>query len=663
MKQLLLLVVFTTSLTGAIAQSKLANDGQFIFLKNGNLLDEAVFYYDDKDYETALPFYKALEQKYPDDVAFTYRLGVCYTYSKTEANKSIEYLLKAKYVDSSIAELNYQLGRAYYTNYEFDKATTYLTTFINQYPAHPITKSAKELLRSTQNGKTVMHNATANYLVFNADSAVNTVYAEYAPLVDASNKKLYYTMRGDTNIVNGKHDKLITTFDYNENIMLQSGDKFALPQSLPKPINSRKHDATLALVKNKLYIYRDKKRRGSGDFFEVTNGKVIPLKGINTKAWEGSATFFNEGNTVVFSSIRKHGTGGRDLYIATRKDDNKWNTAQLLPTINTELDEDAPYFDVDKNELYFSSKGHNAIGGYDVFNSKYNNGTFEIPINIGYPINSIADDIYYTKATASEYYFASNRMGGFGSYDIYKSCTVNTNAPYKGLAILSGKLKNVAPNKTFKVYAQNTASNTQELVGNFSANEFDNNIAFPLQSGIVYTIAPANNVDSITTLKKITIDLTANTKQTVTQQFDFLKPISVPVIATFVTPVEKPTEANTLPVETPKQVATTFAIKPIYFKLNSSKVSAAQEEYLKTFALDLKQKSIPQLEILGYTDPTGSIKLNNKLAQRRAEAVASLLRRYGAKVKYWTVKGVGVYPNCTNADEKCRVAVMNPVWD
>lgn len=662
MKQLLLCALLISPLAGALAQSKLANDGQFIFFKNGNLLDEAVFYYDEQDFETALPFYKALEQKYPDDVAFTYRLGVCYTYSKTEANKSIEYLLKAKYADSSIAELNYQLGRAYYTNYEFDKAATYFTKFINQYPAHPSTKNAKGLLQSTQNGKAVMHNANASYVVFNADSAVNTVYAEYAPLVDVSNKKLYYTMRGDTNIVNGKHDKVITTLDYNENIMVQNGDKYATPHSLPKPINSRKHDATLALTNNKLFIYRDKKRRGSGDFFEVLDNKVTPMKGLNTKAWEGSATFLNEGKTVVFSSVRKHGTGGRDLYIATRKDDNTWNAAQLLPTINTELDEDAPYFDIDKNELHFSSKGHNAIGGYDVFKSKYSNGTFETPVNMGYPINSIADDIYYTKASSTEYYFASNRLGGFGSYDIYKACTTNTTAPYKGLAILSGKLQNVAPNKTFKVYAQNPASNTQELVGNFSANEFDNTIALPLQSGVVYTIAPTNKVDSTTTLKTLTVDLTTNTKQSVEQQFDFLKPIVVPVIAAII-PVEKNIEVIIPPVEIPKITPTTFTIKPIYFKLNSSKVNAEQEEYLKTFALDLKQKSIPQLEIMGYADASGTDKLNNKLAQRRAEAVASLLRRYGAKVKYWTVKGSGVYPNCTNADEKCRVVVMNPVWD
>jgi outer membrane protein OmpA-like peptidoglycan-associated protein/tetratricopeptide (TPR) repeat protein len=656
MKQLLLCALLISPLASALAQSKLANDGQFIFLKNGNLLDEAVFYYDEKDYETALPFYKALEQKYPDDVAFTYRLGVCYMYSKTEANKSIEYLLKAKHADSSIAELNYQLGRAYYTNYAFDKASSYFTTFINQYPAHPLVNSAKALLQSAQNGKAVMHNATASYVVFNVDSAINTVYAEYAPLVDVSNKKLYYTMRGDTNIVNGKHDKVITTLDYNENIMVQNSDKYATPHSLPKPINSRKHDATLALTNNKLFIYRDKKRRGSGDFFEVLDNKVTPMKGLNTKAWEGSAAFFNEGKTVVFSSVRKHNVGGRDLYIATRKDDNTWNAAQLLSTINTELDEDAPYFDVDKNELYFSSKGHNTIGGYDVFKSKYSNGTFETPVNMGYPINSIADDIYYTKASATEYYFASNRMGGFGSYDIYKAYTTNTTAPYKGLAILSGKLENVAPNKTFKVYAQNPASNTQELVGNFSANEFDNTIALPLQSGIVYTIAPTNKMDSATTLKSLTVDLTTNTKQSVAQQFDFLKPIVVPVIAA-ITPVEKKdTIKSCLGYVSLKKAPATFAIKPIYFSVNSSKVSTEQEEYLK-------QKSIPQLEIMGYTDASGTDRLNNKLALRRAEAVASLLRRYGAKVKYWTVKGTGVYPNCTNADEKCRVVIMNPVWD
>ena len=663
MKQLVLSVLCSLSVTVVMAQSKLANDGHFIFLKNGNLLDEAVFYYAEKDYETALPFYKELEQKYPDDVDFSYRLGVCYTYSKNEANKALEYLLKVKRVDSSITELNYQIGRAYYVNYQFDNATNYLTKFITQYPAHPTAKPAKLLLNCTKNGDEVLHSAQNNYVVFNADNTINTVYAEYAPLVDKINQKLYYTMRGDTNIVNGVHDKVVTTIDYTENIMLQSGSTQTTPHSLIKPINSRKHDATLALYNNKLYVYRDKKRRGSGNFYLVENNTLIPLKGLNTKAWEGSATFFNGGKSVVFSSIRKRNTGGRDLYIATIKTDGTWEKAVALPNINTELDEDAPYFDETDNTLYFSSKGHNTIGGYDIFKAKYVNGMFETPVNIGYPINSIFDDIYYTKATNNEYYFASNRTGGFGSYDIYKACTTNKVNPYKGLTLLGGKIENVEGNKQFKVYAQNPITNVAELVGNFSANEFNNSLELPLQSGIVYTIVPTNTIDTVTTAKVLVVDLTSNTKQVVTQLFDFAKPITpIAIIETSAVaanpPVIYPAE---LPVKIAKSKA--FEIKPIYFASNSSKVSPEQEEYLKLLAADLKTKNIPQFEIMGYTDASGKDNYNNKLAQRRADVVASLLRRYGTRVKYWAVKGQGVYMNCQGNNDKCRVVTLNPVWD
>lgn len=666
MKKFVLGLLCSLSFIVVSAQSKLANDGHFIFLKNGNLLDEAVFYYAENDYETALPFYKELDLKYPDDVDFTYRLGVCYTYSKNEANKALEYLLKVKRIDSSIVELNYQIGRAYYVNYQFDNAISYLAKFILQYPAHPTAKQAKLLLNSAKNGNEVLHTAQNNYVVFNADKSINTVYAEYAPLVDNANTKLYYTMRGDTNIVNGRHDKVVTTLDYNENIMLQNGTMQATPHSLLKPINSRKHDATLALYNNKLYVYKDKKRRGSGNFYVVENNKLVTLKGLNTKAWEGSATFFDGGKSVVFSSIRKHGTGGRDLYIATIKTDGTWDKALLLPNINTEFDEDAPYFDEANNTLYFSSKGYNSIGGYDVFKAKYANGTFQLPVNIGYPINSIFDDIYYTKATDNEYYFASNRTGGFGSYDIYKACTTNKLAPYKGLTLLNGKIENAESNKQFKIYAQNPITNQPELVGNFSANEFNNSLQLPLQSGVVYTIMPSNSIDTTKTAQALTVDLTSNTKQDITQLFNFTKPLilqPIAVIETSAVSANSPTvyieEIISKPITTPKA----FEIKPIYFATNSSKVSIEQEEYLKLLANDLKTKNIPQFEIMGYTDASGKDNYNAKLAQRRADVVASLLRRYGARVKYWTVKGQGVYINCQDNNDKCRVVTLNPVWD
>jgi outer membrane protein OmpA-like peptidoglycan-associated protein len=659
MKQTFIIIILFALITPVIAQTKLANDGKFIYLKNGDLLQDAVFYYDEKDYETALPLYKALEQKYPDDVAFTYRLGVCYTYSKKEANKALEYLLKAQRIDSSISELNYYIGRAYYVNYAFAQAITYLNKFTTQYPQHPTTAVAKQLIEASKHGDVVLHQSNNNSIVFNADSAVNTVYAEYAPVVDDHKNTLYYTMRGDTNIVNGKHDKLITTIDYNENIMVQKGNTFVTPHSLAKPINSRKHDATLTYYNNKLYIYRDKKRRGSGDFFEVVNNKPMPLKGLNTKAWEGSATFFSNGRIVIFSSVRKQGKGGRDLYMAIQNGSGTWETLKAISTLNTELDEDAPYFDEATNTLYFSSKGHNSIGEFDVFKSKYSNGVFETPVNMGYPINSIADDIYYTKATNDVYYFASNRTGGFGSYDIYKACTNNRTAPYQGLTLLKGKIENAEANKLFKVYAQNPVTKTQELVGTFSANEFDNMIEFPIQSGVVYSIVPANKIDTSTTLKTLIVDLTTNTKHELNQTFDFTKPI----IPTVVTTVKTIDTAVVVVKPAVKKAPTHFELKPIYFATNSSKVSTEQEQYLQAFANDLKLKHIPQLEIMGYTDGSGNDKLNTKLSQRRADAVAKLLRQYGAKVKYWSVKGNTVYPNCTGADEKCRVVMMNPVWD
>ncbi len=176
-----------------------------------------------------------------------------------------------------------------------------------------------------------------------------------------------------------------------------------------------------------LIVYRTSKDGFSGNLY-ITKaedygwGKLEKLSDmINSKHQEASASFGGPGeNVLYFSSDKPGGYGGKDLYRVQKMPDGTWSEPfNLGPNINTEHDEDAPYVAAD-GTLYFASKGHDNMGGYDIFSSLPGNDGFTNPTNMGYPINTPADDIFFSMdASGKQGYFSSDRQGGFGLQDLY----------------------------------------------------------------------------------------------------------------------------------------------------------------------------------------------------------------------------------------------------
>jgi hypothetical protein len=161
------------------------------------------------------------------------------------------------------------------------------------------------------------------------------------------------------------------------------------------------------------YIYKDD--AGNGDIFETAykdsqfeNLAASKIEGLNTEAWEPHITSSADGRYKYFSSDREGGFGGRDIYRITKLPNGKWSAPMNLgPTINSAYDEDSPFISIDNKTLYFSHNGEKSIGGFDVFISVMNdeNQSWSDPINLGVPLNSTGDDIYYTTT--------SNGLTGF----------------------------------------------------------------------------------------------------------------------------------------------------------------------------------------------------------------------------------------------------------
>lgn len=150
----------------------------------------------------------------------------------------------------------------------------------------------------------------------------------------------------------------------------------------------------------------------------------IKLDGeVNSKYWDGYPSISEDGKTLYFSSNRP-GSKGKDIYFSVKKSDGSWGKPKNIGyPINTKFDEITPHIDASGKKLYFSSKGHISNGGFDIYYSEFEaSNLWGEPVNMGMPINSDRDDIFYvTTADKNVALFSSKRPGGNGIYDIYKA--------------------------------------------------------------------------------------------------------------------------------------------------------------------------------------------------------------------------------------------------
>jgi hypothetical protein len=273
-------------------------------------------------------------------------------------------------------------------------------------------------------------NKQQTLIVRNLGEQINTKYSEYVPLVWNVNGALVFTSRREDS--KGGLKDPYGKFYEDVYIAQNNGSGWSNPASIGDNINTNNHDACVAFSPsgNELLIYRTDEKQTGGDLYICTydgtkwSDPQILGPEINSPYLETSACFSSTGNEIIFSSNRPGGLGGRDLYITRKFMNGKYSLPRNLGSnINSGEDEDAPFIDKNTNNLYFSSKGHNSMGEYDIFMAEFdeNLDQWNMAQNIGAPINSTNDDIYFIKLDdKDEALFTSRREGGYGDADIYK---------------------------------------------------------------------------------------------------------------------------------------------------------------------------------------------------------------------------------------------------
>ncbi|MEO6304297.1 MAG: hypothetical protein ABIP51_14115, partial [Bacteroidia bacterium] len=393
-------------------------------------------------YAEVLPVFLNLYKQDPTNMNLAFKIGVCYQNARRERLKSIAYFSKAvtsvsnDYKGSSYKEKNAPLiaykylGDAYHWNYEFDKAIVAYKKYISvmeQNNAADITLLAEtnRKIDMCNTGKRLVA-APIKIKIQNLSNTVNSPYADYSAIFSADQNTLFFTSRRPQTTGGEKDNE----GNYMEDIYTSSKTKtgWSAAQNIGAPINTESHEATVGVSPDAQMILIYKDDMGDGNIYSTSlDGDVWtkPVKlndNINTNHWEPSAFISADGNSLYFSSNKPGGFGGLDLYVSKRGSDGDWGKAiNLGANINTTYDEDAPSIHPDGVTLSFSSNGHNTMGGFDIFTSLLSyDGNWSEPVNVGYPINTTDDDIFYmVSPNGKTAYFSSFREDGLGEKDNY----------------------------------------------------------------------------------------------------------------------------------------------------------------------------------------------------------------------------------------------------
>lgn len=397
--------------------------------KEFNYLDAESFY-EAKNYYDALPLYQLLLDENPKTIEYQLKIGICHLHLGNSTEKAIEYIEKVYARKPKEQDVLYYLGKAYAINYKFDLA---IETFEKALTSKSVSNKLKEeipnLINQCNNAITLMKDSLPVTIV-NLGEPINSVNNEYSPTVSADETTLIFTYKGIKS--KGQRQDVFNRREVNgsfyEDMLVSNFVSGAWTNPIPigDSINTEFHEASISLSPDgqKLLFYKNVPKF-SGDILEVNKidgkwGEPNSLS-INTKYWEGHAAVSPNGRFMIFSSEREGGLGKNDLYSAVLQEDSTWGEVKNLgPTINTPYNDDAPFIHSDGVTFSFSSEGHNSMGGYDIFESKIvTDSSYLKPRNIGYPINTTANDIFFYVSGKGNAYYSSAKKGGYGQQDIY----------------------------------------------------------------------------------------------------------------------------------------------------------------------------------------------------------------------------------------------------
>lgn len=607
--------------------------------------------------------------------------------------KALPYLLEALNEHATDALRLFYVGKAYYEIHEEAKAYEYLDRAYQKRPtAHPHVpmyaariyhrygkyelaldayekalpkaesdEDKKFIKLQMQQCSTAIQwiQANPNYsypLIENLGPHLNTRFSEYVPIFNGKMNQVMYTSRRPRK-PKQKHQGQFYNDDVFEDVYFAKNVNgiWHRTQTAKRNIPSRKHDANIISNKTftELYLYRSVKRLGDIYYSKYENGKwkkpTLLLGEVNTQYAERHISIAPNGKFAYFSSDRPGGKGGLDIYYVKKAGENTWTGAKKI-NINTPYDEDAPFFDGEY--LYFSSRRPDGFGGYDIYKAKMiDEVTFEEPINLGMPINSGGDDIYYIyHADSNKAMFSSNRAGGYGLMDNYiidfNQVFENTDGQISCdslLALLDELNQKI---KDLETQSPNTETNLIDTEGAtivLSGNIVDNVTDEPITKATVKLIDPKNN--QVIQEMKVSHP-NANYKFSIVSGKRYKIVVESPehlkFAEDFVVPITNKKDAHIKIV--PMQKANSIRSIVLgwqFFKYDNYNLVLEKVDELDNLAAIMKTNPDINIKLIGHTDGDGSHSYNDNLSLKRANAVKEYLVKKGVEPNRIATEGKG----------------------
>jgi tetratricopeptide (TPR) repeat protein len=447
-----------------------------------------------ENYEEALTIYLDLLTEDPRNMIYNYRIGVCYLNTNINKAKAIPYLELVTRQATYEPDAMYLLGRAYHFAYRFNDAILAYNKFkaAGKGKAENLADVDREI-QNCYNAEQIMK-FPSNVTFENLGSSINSPYPDYSPFVPADESFIVYNTKrndnGNLRQTDGSYFSTLSISRVNDGGFLKS-------KNIGAPLSTTDGNAECAGMSpngDYMILYYDD-AVGAGDLYlsemDKTKGaykRAIKLdESINSKFFEIAATITNDGSVIYFASNRPGGYGGMDIYMSKRLPNGKFGPAVNLGAgVNTAYDEDYPSISGDAKTLYFSSKGHTSMGGYDIFRASFlaDSSKFSNVTNMGYPINTPEDNSNFRISENGRFgYLAALRDDGLGDIDIYR---VTFNDVVPNYTVIHGPIKftnEVSKPGYNEIFITVNETKTGELMGTYIPNGNTGNYVIILPPG------------------------------------------------------------------------------------------------------------------------------------------------------------------------------------
>ncbi len=523
------------------------------------------------------------------------------------------------------------LGYLSYKRGDYLEALKYLDRPIMQNLTNPYFDNSISILKEV----VILSNILSNPVDFEPKiiKGVSTKNDEYLAVISPDQKYIFFTRRLQKRDFESFISKTVEEFMIAE----KNNKGFDIPRKLGFPFNIEDNEGGASITAdNKFLCYtkcdRNIKGYNNCDIYYVFKmdsnwSKIHSFKNTISMpdSWESQPCVSADGSSIIFSSDRKGGYGGTDLYEIRKINDNWSDPVNLGPVINSSNSEKSPFLHIDGKTLFFSSNNFPNLGGFDIFYSKRDSsGEWTIPKNIGFPINSKSDETSLFVTTDGEHaYFSSNNLEGLGGWDVYSFKLYDEAKPEKVL-FLSGYLTDENQNSidSVDIEIRNIRTNETEIIS------VDN-------GSYTYYKNLDLSEDLLITIKK--------------DGYSFHSSYIFSNDTLFSSPTELDFKLDSL--ESNKS----FSIENIYFDNNSYQIKPLSEEVLVEFSKYLLINNSLKIEISGYTDGVGGDMQNQLLSEKRAKSVCDFLILNGISSNRVSYKGYGEQkPAASNLNEEGR---------